>query len=367
MKILEVIHGLNPGGAERLVVDLCNEMSKTEDVTLLLLKDLSKGQNGFYLDQVLDRVHIVCLNFEDGFNIKYPYEIYKTIRKINPDVVHIHCVLNYCMLALLLDGKRRKYYQTLHIDIEHIKQKRDYRLAFNIFGKRNVLKIIAISKTNYNECIAEFPKVTCKCIFNGRAAQTVTEEYEEVKKEVSSYRRSNNSIILLNVARCDTQKNHKRLIKAIEILNSEGFDVSAIIIGNGYFDTPLGDELRSINSDNVHFIGSKKNIVDYMQATDAFCMSSDFEGMPITIIEAMLNGKFVISTPVCGVIDVINNGDNGLLSKAFSAESLSEEIIQYIKNKNIYDNNAKKQINNCPYDISTCAKKYLDYFNVTVR
>ena len=338
-------------------------MSKTEEVTLLLLKDLSKGQNGFYLDQISERVHIISLNFEDGFNIKYPYYVYKIIRKNNPDVVHIHCVLNYCIMALLLDGRRRKYFQTLHIDIEHIKSKREYRFAFSLFGKRNMLKIAAISKTNYDDCIAAFPKVTCKCIFNGRATQTVTEEYENVKKELSLFRRSDSSIILLNVARCDIQKNHKRLVEAIEILNNDGFDVSAIIVGNGYFDTPLGDELRGLYNPNIHFLGSKKNVVDYMQAADAFCMSSDYEGMPITIIEAMLNGKFIISTPVCGVIDVVKNGENGLLSKTFTANGLAEEIKQYIKNKGEYDSNANQQILNCPYNISICANKYIQYFN----
>lgn len=362
MKILEIIHGLNPGGAERLVVDLCNEMSKTEDVTLMLLKDLSKGQNGFYLDQVSDSVHIVNLNFKDGFNIKYPFEVYKTITKINPDVVHIHCMLNYCMMALFLDGRRRKYFQTLHIDIEHIRKLRNYNIAFSLFGKRNLLKIAAISKTNYDECVAEYSKVTCRCIFNGRAAQSVTEEFDNVKKELSLYRQSDSSVILLNVARCNMQKNHKRLIEAIEMLNKDGFDVSAIIIGNGFFDTPLGEELRKMNNPNIHFLGPKKNVVDYMQAADAFCMSSDFEGMPITIIEAMLNGKFIISTPVCGVVDVVKDGENGLLSKAFTAEGLAEEIKRYIKNKWVYDINANKQMNNCPYDISICAKKYIDYF-----
>lgn len=363
MKILEIIHGLNPGGAERLVVDLCNEMSKTEDVTLLLIKDLNKGQNGFYLQEVSKRVKVICLKFEDGFHLSYLHKVYRTISKINPNIVHIHCVLNYCMLALLLDSKNRKYYQTLHIDIEHIKTSHIYNIAFRLFGKRNLLKIAAISKTNYDECIAEYPKVTCRCIFNGRDVQNATNRYDDVKKELSSFRQSKSSLLLLNVARCDEQKNHKRLIEAIEILNEEGFDVSAIVIGNGYFDTQLGEELRKMNNHNVHFLGPKKNVVDYMLATDAFCMSSDYEGMPITIIEAMLNGKFIISTPVCGVIDVINHGVNGLLSDAFTAESLAQEIKKYIKNKEVFDASAKKQIENCPYNIANCAKGYIDYFD----
>lgn len=362
MKILEIIHGLNPGGAERLVVDLCNEMSKEHDVTLLLLKKMSVGSNSFYLNEVSNRVKIIELNFESGFHISYPIKVYKTIKKIDPEIVHLHCVLNYCLFALLLDGGNRKYFQTLHIDIERIKNKKDNKFAFSYFGKRSKLKVIAISKTNYAEFKEAFPYCECQFINNGRAQQKTTIKLEEVRKEINQYRSSNNTITLLNVARCDQQKNHKRLLLAVQNLIKEGYDISVVIIGNGFFDTPLGEYLRKMNISNIHFLGTRNNVVDYMNVCDAFCFSSDFEGMPITAIEAILNGKPILSTPVCGVIDVVENGENGLISKGFEVEDLMEIIKEYIKKKTVLDSKAKEQINNSPFLISNCARQYIDFF-----
>ena len=62
MKILEIIQSLGSGGAERLVVDLCNEFVKTEDVYLLLLKDADH----FYLPQVSSKVKVIQAHIPIG-------------------------------------------------------------------------------------------------------------------------------------------------------------------------------------------------------------------------------------------------------------------------------------------------------------
>lgn len=55
-----------------------------------------------------------------------------------------------------------------------------------------------------------------------------------------------------------------------------------------------------------------------MLNADIFCLSSNFEGMPITLLEASLAGLPAVSTPVCGAVDLIKDGVNGFLSKSHS-------------------------------------------------
>lgn len=362
MKILEIIHNLSAGGAERLVVDLCNEMSKTEDVVLVLLKDLARNKGDFYLPEVSERVRVIKLNFQDGFSIRYLWKVYRTIVGENPDVVHIHCMLNYCLLALSLDWWRRKYVQTLHIDVEHIRKKKDYNLAFRTFGRIKRLKLVAISKTNYKEFCAEYPFCSASYINNGRAIQLASAQYEQVRSEIEGYRRTPNTIIALNVARCSKQKNHKLLISSINSLRKEGFDIVALIIGSGYFDTSLGKELLSMAGDSIHFLGPKTNVVDYMKACDVFCMSSDFEGMPITAIEAILNGKPILSTPVCGMIDVVHDGENGLLSNDNTLEEYNKMFRRYFSERERLNEISLKQVNESAYTIEACSKAYINLF-----
>ena len=362
MKILEIIHNLSSGGAERLVVDLCNEMSKTENVVLVLLKDLAHNNGDFYLPEVSERVRVIKLNFQDGFSIHYLWKVYRTIVAENPDVVHVHCMLNYCLLALSLDWLRRKYIQTLHIDIEHIRKKRDYNFAFNTFGRIKRLKLVAISKTNYKEFCMQYPFCSASYINNGRAIQQVTEQYEQVCAEIEGYRRTPNTVVALNVARCSKQKNHKLLISSVNALRKEGYDIVALIVGSGYFDTPLGDELQSLAGDSIYFLGPKTNVVDYMKACDVFCLSSDFEGMPITAIEAILNGKPILSTRVCGMVDVVDDGENGLLSKDNSELEYKKMFYRYLSVREKLEKNARTQENNNSYTIEACSKSYLNLF-----
>ena len=67
MKIFEIIPQLSSGGAERFVVDLCNELSKGHEVTLLVLFPLNK--TSFYLSQVSDKVRIETMNKKAGFDL----------------------------------------------------------------------------------------------------------------------------------------------------------------------------------------------------------------------------------------------------------------------------------------------------------
>lgn len=190
-----------------------------------------------------------------------------------------------------------------------------------------------------------------------------TENVESVKNELSQYRRNNTTKLFLHVARCDKAKNQKRLITSFNRFIANGYDACLIIIGAG-FDSGLGTELQSIADPNIHFLGTRTNISDYHLCCDLFCLSSDFEGMPITLLEAMLAGKPIISTPVCGAVDVVKNGINGTLTTDFTDEAYYDALVStYKKLQELTD--GAKQNNKCSeYTIECCAKKYLEFYTL---
>lgn len=95
---------------------------------------------------------------------------------------------------------------------------------------------------------------------------------------------------------------------------------------------------------------------------DLFCLSSDYEGMPITLIEASLAGVPAVSTPVCGAVDLIKEGKNGFLSKSHSLVDYKAALKKSIENISTIRANSKNMKDNSPYTIEACAKKYLDFF-----
>lgn len=366
MKILEIIFSLSSGGGERFVVDLCNEMSKTEDVTLLLLKDSHSPDDNrnFYKDEVSERVKCINLDLPDGFHFSSQWKIYKAIKKINPEVVHYHlCNMpKFIFFALMMLNKKYKFVETIHNDIRTSYSSLFHKTYFKLFGNSKKVDFACISATNYDDMQNIYPNCDSRMIVNGRASQDVTENFQEVKKELDTLRQDRNGVLLLNVARCNPQKNHQLLIEAVNQLNEEGVNVDVAIVGDGFKDTGLGKKITCLAGKHIHFLGPRKGIADYMKSSDALCLSSVHEGMPITLIEAMLCGVPMISTPVCGSVDVIEDGKNGILSKDFSLKEYKTAIKRFIDNQDSIKNNIQMMSANSPYSMKNCSLEYLRMF-----
>ena len=360
MKILEIIHGLPSGGAERFVVDLSNELAKTNDVELLTLKDDSRNGMGFYLGDISSDVKYHNMRFADKFHINYLWEVYKYIKNVNPDVVHIHIVAEYCILPLLLMHRKVKFFQTIHIDIRKAFKSIKRKFVLYTFGLFHMLHYVTISKTNYMDMCNRYHFCKNSLIYNGRASIYKSESFSQVQVEIDNFRSTAETKVFLHIARCEEQKNQELLIRAFNNIVSKGVNAVLIIIGAGFYDTERGCHLRGIACDKVFFLGTKNNIGDYFYCCDVFCLSSLYEGMPITAIEAILCGVPVISTPVCGVIDVIENGRNGLIAKDFSEKAYEECLMTYFLKSNCFSG---KRF--CPswLMIGECASNYMRLFN----
>ena len=358
MRILEVIQSLAPGGAERLVTDLCNELSKTEDVTLLILKDVEH----FYLPQLSPSVKVIDAKMPVGGSVKQLMQCSKWVKKLNPDVIHMHSQARYTMLlANLLYGRRYKFYMTIHSDVFNHYSHGWSGLQVRLGGFLGRCKFITISETNYQQFRTIHPKLKQRLIHNGRALPSVSDKIEEVKKEMQAYRSTEDCTLFIHVARCNPCKDQTLLIDSFNELIAEGQKLALVVIGAG-FDSALGKAITEKACSAIHFIGTKDNVYDYLACADAFCLSSRYEGMPITLIEAYLSGKPIISTPVSGARDIVKNGENGYLAAGHTKEEYKDAIRHFMANKETVCAKAEQTKENGPYAISECAAKYLEWF-----
>ena len=358
MRILEVIQSLASGGAERLVVDLCNELSKTEEVSVLILKDVEH----FYLPQLSPKVRVLEAKMPLGGSIKQLVQCCKWVNRINPEVVHIHSQARYTMLlANLLYGRKYKFYLTIHSDVCDHYSHGWSGLQVRLSGFLGRCRFITISETNYQQFRTVHPKLKQRLIPNGRALPSLTEKADEVRREMQAYRTAEDCTIFVHIARCHPCKNQMMLIDSFNELIAEGKKLALVVIGAG-FDSALGKSIMEKACTAIHFIGTKDNVYDYLACTDAFCLSSIYEGMPITLIEAYLSGKPIISTPVCGATDIVKDGENGYLATGHTKEEYKDAIRHFIANKKAVCTRAEQTKGNGPYAISECAAEYLEWF-----
>ncbi len=366
MKILEIVFNLCPGGAERFALDLTNELGKTNDVTMVTIKDEMQAPDKaqFYKNELSDRVRYRNLGLPNGFSLNSIWSIYKAIKSENADIVHIHGenMPIFCVLAIILLCNKIKFYQTIHSDIHNGYDTLFYKILFKSVGYRHRMGFVALSETNYRDMMLEYPKTKGACIINGRAPILPSDLFEDVKAEMARYKNNETSKLYLHVARCNPVKNQLLLVEAFGEFVKKGYNADLVIIGGG-FESELGQKIRAKSGQHIHIIGTRKNVGDYMLNADVFCLSSDFEGMPITILEASLAGVPIVSTPVCGAVDVVQDGKNGVLSKGHSLDDYIMALERSCTEIDELKKNTMAMKEDGHLTIEYCAKKYLEFFN----
>lgn len=355
MKIIEIIPQLSDGGAERFTVDLCNELVKKNEVTLIVLYDID--EYGFMANDLNKAIKLVSLKKKLGFDIRLLYDIYKILKKESPDIVHTHLSgIQYILFSVFLLPKI-KYIHTIHNDADKeaiglIKKV----TRFLLFHLRKVIPVTISEESK--KSFFNFYHMDSVLIYNGRPKYNSTNKSTIVKGEYIDLLYNKNAKILLNVARMLPQKNQISLSKAVDNTNDKE-QVELFIIGREEKEIAL--EIAKLNSPYVHILGTRHNCRDYMHEADAFILSSLYEGMPITLIECFSVGAIPICTPVGGIKNMIVDGVNGILAKGTAVKDIENAILRFL---NMSDDEKVKMhraslASYVNYSMENCAENYL--------
>ena len=364
MKILQIVQGLAPGGAERFVVDLSNELAKTNDVYLFTWKRSGKGD--FYRSQVQDNVHQISLDKPMTLMTKVYIAIYviRLILRIRPDVVQVHCqAFPYIIIPSLL-LRQSRYFYTVHNLAAN-----DTKPGVSTWIRKKFLYInihaVTISKICSDSFKDYYGYSDYATIENGCRNIHTSDHLEDVQQEIASYRKSPNTKVFLNVARVVKEKNQVTLTKIFNKLIDKGFDVVILMIGNKELDPQITKDIMATIKypDRIKLMGTRNNIPDYLHEVDYFCLPSLWEGLPISLLEAGMSGVYPVVTPVGGMPDVIKNKQWGMLSKDTSEEAFEEAIKKALALK--IDKEELSKLYNASYSMRGCADKYIHLYKST--
>ncbi len=89
---------------------------------------------------------------------------------------------------------------------------------------------------------------------------------------------------------------------------------------------PLASEVRRRGGERVHLLGVRSDIPDLLHASDLFALASDYEGLPVAVIEAMAAGLPVVATAVGGVPELVEHGITGLLTPPRDGPALARAL-----------------------------------------
>lgn len=362
MKVLQIVYNLKPGGAERLVVDIANELLRQgHDVTLCVFRDDQIGNNGFYKREVAVDINYINLKIPEGLRLRNILILYRLIKKLKPQVVHCHLnLVNYAFpLTLRFTGIR--FFHTIHSNPSNEVGNRIEYWARRFFYSIHKVRAITISKETSQAFYKYYRTYPFSEIYNGRNLPGPTPEFQTVKNETDILRNKGNTIFV-HIGTCNAAKNQRLLINVFNRLVREGANLFLQIIGSG-FDSDEGRKLKELACDKIVFLGEKHNVSDYLLNADVFCLSSAREGMPISLIEAFACGCIPICTPVGGLINIIKNGETGYISKSVSEDDYYISVRSYLENKDQIKKTEMIRYYNSRFSIEECVKKYVYLYN----
>lgn len=362
MKILHIHPSLEGGGIEAMICGLANAMVQTHDVTVCSIFE-PKASDVFY-QQLSSAVHReTCHKRKQGFSLKELFSIYRLIRKGRYDIVHLHGFLYYYLLTILLMvGSKTRFVYTVHNDAVrengHWDQK-IWPIKRWLFAHQYVhpVTISDISKASFTELY----RCESRLIFNGIPQPKVHKDYHSPVLE--PYRLTPQTCLLLNAARIDTQKNQLALCQIAKKLIEEGEDIVLLMAGN-VTDESMYQSIKPFLSDRIVYLGERNDIPQLLSEVDAFCLPSLWEGLPVTLLESLGVGCIPICTPVGGVVNVIRNGYDGLLSDSSQIVDYYFVLKRFLAMTPAERNRLREQgqVTFGQYEISKTSQEYISYY-----
>ncbi|MBT9537521.1 MAG: glycosyltransferase family 4 protein [Nitrospirae bacterium] len=155
------------------------------------------------------------------------------------------------------------------------------------------------------------------------------------------------------------------LLRAVSKIVKARRDIRVVILGHGELLEDLQGLAPELSiREYVSFKGFVSNILDYLHVADIFVLTSDMEGMPNSLLEAMACGLPVIATRIGGVVDIVEDKKNGLLVAAGDEEELKDAILKLLGDEQLsksISQEAYKTIRE-NYYIDKVADKYISLY-----
>ena len=209
-----------------------------------------------------------------------------------------------------------------------------YNPLFNsrFYDKFDVL--VPVSKNLESILKEKYPQLTNKyvCVYDILNPSIIIQQALEVNEEQTALK---NGLLIVTTGRLALQKNYELAVKAAKILRDKRYDFRWLFIGDGEERSNIAALVKGYKlQDKVLLLGMKTNPYPYMARCDVYVQTSLFEGFGLTIAEAKILGKPVVSTNFDVVHDQLKHGENGLIAD-MTPESVAENIIHLLEDDNL--------------------------------
>ena len=355
-RIVFIIHALYSGGAQRVIVNLLNNLNRNKfEIHLIVLK-----AEGIMLGDIASDVTIHDLNnpsisrvffkfLKKIYSLK-PHIVFSGIGHINGLLSPFIPILNRLISHDIYFVARETSIASLYI--EHDNNSRLYTFLYRHFYK-NFNKIICQSNYMKEDLIKAFnlPKEKMVVINN----PVDIDKIKRLSMAKMSREFNSNTINMVAVGALREEKRFDLLLEAFALL---GDRYTLTIVGEGEKKQELKELSRVLNIDKmVFFEGQQPNPYSYMKKADALMLTSAFEGFPNVLLEANSCGTPVIAfNAPGGIAEIVNDGLNGYLVSPNDIHKMASTILSFEKSN--FNKDKIKEYVRKKYALDIIIKRY---------
>lgn len=372
--IVHVIHHLGVGGLENGLINLINHIPPERYRHAIVCL---KGYSDFRSRILRENVEIVALNKREGHDLGLYVNLFRTLRRLKPDIVHTRNLgtMEGQVIAAVAGARAR-------IHGEH------GRDIFDLHGKNrkyNLLRkairpfvdhFIAVSRDLESwlvDTVGATPQ-RINQIYNGVDSLRFHPRDGAVFSAGPQGFFTENTFVIGSVGRMANVKNYPSLIRAFLMLLKEEPAARErcrlLIVGEGTSRRECIDMLREAGAEALAwFPGERADIPELMRAMDLFVLPSLGEGISNTILEAMSTGLPVVATRVGGNVELVKEELTGMLVPPEMSSALMAAIQKYYRNPDLviqHGKAARRQIE-ASFSMEAMTKGYLQVYDKALR
>lgn len=334
INVMHIIGGGEFGGAEQHIITLLKKLDRKKFNLHLCclfpepLLTVARREN----------INVTYLEMNNKFDLKTIKKFAALIMEKDIDIVHTHGVRANFVGRL---GARRVGSKVVVVTTIHSLLKYDYPNTITR-ALNNFLEKLTAGRTNHFVAVSTALKedlVTqginekkISVIHNGiDLSQFTPGKSDRLKKLINL---TSDEKIIGMVARFHPVKGHRYFLEAAKILLSKEPNFKFVLVGDGDNDYIKGisEQLNLDLEKQVYLLGFQKDIVEIMRSLDLLVIPSLSEGFGLTAVEAMAIKVPVVASGVGGLLDIVKDGETGILVPPGNSVAISDAILNLIKN-----------------------------------
>lgn len=348
---VQLVQHLQPGGIESMALDLC-AFASTEQKTLIVSLEgdkVSALKHWPRLNAYADS--LVFLNKPAGVSLKTLWRLVKFFKKQNVTRVHTHHIgpLLYGSLAAKIAGVKEVVH-TEH-DAWHLNNEQHRRIVQFCFQFLRPL-VVADAKMVAEQLTRRIPSAKPHVIYNGvDTARFCPGDQQQARATLGLPQTKQ---LLGCAARLHPVKGHAKLVR---LISRAPCNMQLVLAGDGEMKTELQTLVKKLGvEDRVHFLGNVDDMPNFYRAIDVFCLASDFEGLPLSPLEAQACNTPAIVTDVGGCAETVCS-ESGFVVPADDETALQLAVAKAFLN---LGNHTPREFVQARYDICKMLSNYND-------